>query len=119
VGIALFAVALGSDIASTTRRRSETYDQAQVRAVIHNAAWAYQAVSTANRVRHAATAEALAQRAGQLSEYALRRVILQPGQQVRGYVYLPRFDHADGLEVLAPVGRRQVAFSFVQSHQRR
>jgi hypothetical protein len=119
VSVALFAVALGTDIASNTRRRPETYDQAQVRAVIHNAAWAYQAVSTANRARHAATAEVLAQRAGQLSEYALRRVVLQPGQQVRGYVYLPRFDHADGLEVLAPVGRRQVALSFVQSHQRR
>lgn len=119
VSIALFAVALGTDIASTTRRRPETIDQAQVRAAIHNAAWAYQAVSTANRVRHAATAEALAQRAGQLREYALRYVILQPGQQARGYVYLPRFDHADGLDVLAPVGRRQVALSFVQSHQRR
>ena len=119
LGIALFAVALGTDIASTTRRRSETFEQAQTRAVIHNVAWAYQAVSSANRVRHAATAEALAQRAGQLSEYALRRVVLQPGQQVRGYVYLPRFDHADGLQVLAPVGQRRVALSFVQSHQRR
>jgi hypothetical protein len=118
VSLALFAVALGTDIASTTRR-SETFEQAQARAVIHNVAWAYQAVSTANRVRHAATAEALAHRAAQLSEYALRRVVLQPGQQVRGYVYLPRFDHADGLQVLAPVGRRQVALSFVQSHQRR
>lgn len=119
VGIALFAVALGTDIASTNRRRPETFDQAQTRAALHTAVWAYQAVSTANRVRHAATAEVLAQRAAQLREYALRRVVLQPGQQVRGYVYLPRFDHADGLEVLAPVGRRQVALSFVQSHQRR
>jgi hypothetical protein len=119
VSIALFAVALGTDIASTTRRRPETFDQAQTRAVIHNVAWAYNAVSTASRVHHAATAEALAQRAAQLNEFALRRVILQPGQQVRGYVYLPRFDHADGLEVLAPVGRQQVALSFVQSHQRR
>ena len=119
VSLALFAVVLGTDIASTTRRRPETIDQAQMRAVIHNAAWAYQAVSSANRVRHAVTAEVLAQRAGQLSEYALRRVILQPGQQVRGYVYLPRFDHADGLQVLAPVGRQQVVLSFVQSHQRR
>jgi hypothetical protein len=38
---------------------------------------------------------------------------------VRGYVYLPRFDHADGLQVLAPVGRQQVALIFVQSHRRR
>jgi len=119
VSIALFAVALGTDIASTTRRRPETFDQAQTRATIHNVAWAYQAISTANRVRHAATAEALAQRAQLLSEYALRRVVLQPGQRVRGYVYLPRFDHADGLQILAPVGQRQVALSFVQSHQRR
>jgi hypothetical protein len=119
VSIALFAVALGTDIASTTRRQPETIDQAQTRATIHNVAWAYQAVSTASRVRHAATAEVLAQRAEQLSGYALRHIMLQPGQQVRGYVYLPRFDHADGLQVLAPVGRQQVALSFVQSHRRR
>ena len=118
IGVALFAVALGADIASTTRR-AETLEQAQARVAIHNAAWAYNTISTANRVRHAATADVLAARAEQLREYALRRVTLLPGQQVRGYVYLPRFDHADGLQVLAPVGRRQVALSFVQSHQRR
>jgi len=45
--------------------------------------------------------------------------VLEPGQQVRGYVFLPRFDHADGLEVLAPVGQQLHSFAFVQSHQRR
>jgi hypothetical protein len=70
-------------------------------------------------VRHAATAETMAVRADQLSQYALRRVQLLPGQQVRGYVYLPRFDEADGLRVLAPIGSRQVPLDFVQTHQRR
>jgi hypothetical protein len=82
-------------------------------------AWAYTAISNASRVRHAATAGALAQRAELLRQYALRRVVLRPGEQVRGYVYLPRFDQADGLRVLAPVGQQQVALDFVQSHQRR
>lgn len=118
VGVALFAVALGADIASSTHRY-ESVGQAQTRAAIHEAAWVYNAISTSNRVRHAATAGAMAQRADVLSHYALRRVVLQPGQQVRGYVYLPRFDQADGLEVLAPVGHQQVALSFVQTHQRR
>ncbi len=118
VGVALFAVALGTDIASVSRRY-ETYGQAQTRAAIHEVAWVYNAVSSSNRVRHAATAGAMAQRADMLSQYALRRVVLQPGQQVRGYVYLPRFDQADGLQILAPVGRRQVPIDFVQTHQRR
>ena len=118
MGIALFAVALGVDIASSTRR-TETIDQARARAAIHDVAWTYTAISNANRVRHAATAGAMAQRADLLAQYALRRVVLQPGEQVRGYVYLPRFDQADGLRVLAPVGSRQVPLDFVQTHQRR
>lgn len=118
VGIALLAVSLGMDIAGNTRSR-ETVAQAQTRAVIHEAAVTYNVISSANRVRHAATAEALARRAALLREYALRRVVLEPGQQVRGYVFLPRFDHADGLEVLAPVGQQLCSFAFVQSHQRR
>jgi hypothetical protein len=116
VGIALLAVSLGMDIAGSTRSR-ET--QAQTRAVVHEAAVTYNVISSANRVRHAATAEALARRAALLREYALRRVVLEPGQQVRGYVFLPRFDQADGLEVLAPVGQQLCSFAFVQSHQRR
>jgi hypothetical protein len=106
------------DIAGSTRSR-ETLAQAQTRAVVHDAAVTYNVISSANRVRHAATAEALARRAALLREYALRRVVLEPGQQVRGYVFLPRFDHADGLEVLAPVGQQLRSFAFVQSHQRR
>jgi len=118
VGATLLVVALGVDIAASTRR-TETLAQAQTRAVIREAAVAYNVISSANRMRHAATADAMAQRAELLRQYALRRVVLRPGEQVRGYVYLPRFDQADGLEVLAPVGRRQVALSFVQTHQRR
>jgi hypothetical protein len=118
VGVALFAVALGMEVASSARGR-ETVAQAQTRAVIHDAAVTYSVIASANRVRHAATAEALARRAELLRQYALRRVVLQPGEQVRGYVFLPRFDQADGLDVLAPVGRQLVALRFVQSHQRR
>lgn len=118
LGIALFAVAIGTDIASSTRSR-ETCGQAQSRVALHNIAWTYNAISGGNRVRHAVTAEALARRAAQLRDYALRRTSLRPGQQVRGYVYLPRFDPADGLRVLAPLGTGQAAFDFVQTHQRR
>ena len=118
VGLALFAVALGADIASSTRHY-ETISQARGRATLHEVAWAYNAISSSNRVRHAATAEAMAQRAEQLRGYALRRGTLPPGQQARGYVYLPRFDAADGVRVLAPLGHSPVALDFVQTHQRR
>jgi len=118
VGVALFAVALGMDIASSTRSR-ETLAQAQTRAVVHDAAVTYQVIANAKRLHHATTADALARRAELLRQYALRRVVLRPGEQVRGYVFLPRFDQADGLDVLAPVGQQLVSFRFVQSHQRR
>lgn len=117
MGVALFAVAIGSDIAGAGRHY-DTPAQARNSATLHDIAWTYYAISSANKLRHAITAEALAQQAQQLSEYALRTVTLQPGQQVRGYVYLPRFDAADGLRVLAPVGQQQVALNFVQTHRR-
>ena len=117
VGVALFVAAVGSDVASLGRYDSPA--QARTSATLHDIAWTYNAISSANKLRHAVTAEVLAQRAQQLSEYALRTVTLQPGEQVRGYVYLPRFDDADGLRVLAPVGQQQVALNFVQTHQRR
>jgi len=117
-GIALFAVSVGMDVASSARGY-ETRSQAQTRALVGQAAVAYSVIANARRVHHATTADALARRAALLRQYALRRVVLQPGEQVRGYVFLPRFDQADGLDVLAPVGRQQVGLRFVQLHQRR
>ena len=118
LGIALIAVAVGTEIAGSTRA-SETYGQYQSRAAISNLAWTYNAISGSSRVRHAATADMLAGRAAQLRDFALRPTRLLPGQQVRGFVYLPRFDPADGLRVLAPLGNGRAAFDFVQTHQRR
>lgn len=118
LGLALLAVSLGADVAGATNRR-ETPTQYHSRALLHNLAWSYNAVSSANRVGHAVTSEELAWRANRLREYGLRRSQLLPGQQVRGYVYLPRFDNADQLRVLAPLGQRQVALDFKQVHQRR
>ncbi|MGI4874711.1 MAG: hypothetical protein ACRYFX_26445 [Janthinobacterium lividum] len=118
VGIALFAVVVGSQIASIGHG-FDTPVQADNAAAIYNIAWAYSEISMANKMHHAATAAAMAQQARHLSEYALRPVLLQPGQQVRGYVYLPRFDDADGLRVYAPIGHQRAALDFVQTHQRR
>lgn len=118
VGVALLAVSLSADIAGATNRR-ETPTQYRSRALLHDLAWSYSAVSSANRVGHAATADELAWRARRLREHGLRRTRLLPGQQVRGYVYLPRFDQADHLRILAPLGRGRVALDFAQVHQRR
>lgn len=118
LGLALVAVSLGVDIAGSVRSH-ETYAQYQTRALLHDATWAYTAISSANHLRHAATAEELAWHAAHLRDFGLRQGPLLPSQQVRGYVYLPRFDAADSLRVLAPLGRGQAALSFVQEHQRR
>lgn len=118
LGIALLVVAVGADVASATHGR-ESVGQVQQRAALHELVWTYQAVSAANKLRHAVMADNLSRQAVQLSDFALRRVTLLPGQQVHGYVYLPRFDTADALRVYAPVGQQQVALEFVQTHRRR
>ncbi|MCI1187113.1 hypothetical protein MON38_06750 [Hymenobacter sp. DH14] len=115
-GIALSAASLATDVASIGKR--ETQAQYQSRASIRDAAVAYNVVSTANKVEHAIAADVLQQRAAQLQEYALRKVTLEPGQQVRGYLYFPRYDAADALVVRAPVGSRVVPLEFAQVRRR-
>ena len=44
---------------------------------------------------------------------------LEPGQQVRGYLYFPRYDAADGLVVKVPVGSTEVPLEFTQTWVRR
>ena len=115
-GIALSADSLATDVASIGKR--ETTAQYQSRASIRDAAVAYNVVSTANKVEHAIAADVLQRRAAQLQEYALRKVTLAPGEQVRGYLYFPRYDAADGFVVTAPVGSRMVPLEFAQVRRR-
>ena len=65
-----------------------------------------------------AVADALQQKAALLQDHALRKVILAPGQQVRGYLYFPRCDAADGLALKAPVGSRVVPLEFARVRRR-
>ncbi|GAB3848820.1 hypothetical protein GCM10028822_12280 [Hymenobacter terrigena] len=116
LGLALGAASLATDVASIGKR--ETAAQYQSRAAIHDAALAYSVISTATKIEHAVTAEVLQQRAAMLQDYALRKVTLEPGQQVRGYLYFPRYDAADGLVVRAPVGGRTVPLEFAQVRKR-
>ena len=116
LGIALSAASLATDVASIGKH--ETVAQYQNRAAIHDAAFTYNTVSTAAKIGHAVTADVLQQRAAQLQEYALRKVTLEPGQQVHGYLYFPRYDAADALTVKAPVGSRVVPLEFAQVRRR-
>ena len=116
LGIVLSAASLATDVASIGRR--ETQAQYQSRASIRDAAISYNVVSAANKFEHAVAADVLQQRAAQLQEYALRKVTLEPGQQVRGYLYFPRYDAADALVVKAPVGSRVVPLEFAQVRRR-
>ena len=115
-GTALSVTSLVSDVASINKR--ETVGQYQNRAAIHAAAVTYNVVSAATKMEHALAADVLQQRAAQLQQYALRKVTLEPGQQVRGYLYFPRYDAADALVVKAPVGRRVVPLEFAQVRRR-
>jgi hypothetical protein len=117
LGLALGAVSLATDVASIGKR--ETAAQFQSRAAIHDAAVTYNAISAATKIEHAIAADVMQQRAADLQEYALRKVTLAPGYEVRGYLYFPRYDAADSLVVKAPVGSRAVPLEFVQVQVRR
>lgn len=117
LGLALGVASVATDVASIGKR--ETQSQYQSRAAIHDAAVTYSTISAAAKIGHAVAAEVMQQRAGQLQEYALRKVTLAPGQQVRGYLYFPRYDAADGLVVQAPVGSSAAPLEFVQTRVRR
>ncbi|WP_201978286.1 hypothetical protein [Hymenobacter rubidus] len=116
LGLALGAASLATDVASIGRR--ETLAQYQGRAAIHDAAVTYNVISAATKMEHAVAANVLQQRASMLQEYALRKVTLEPGQQVRGYLYFPRYDAADALVVKAPVGSSVVPLEFAQVRRR-
>ena len=117
LGLAFSLTSLVVDVTSIAK--NETAAQVQSRVALQNAAVVYNVASAAARVEHAVAADVLQARAANLQEYALRKVTLAPGQQVRGYVYLPRFDTADGLLLRLPVrDEKAVNLSFTQMRQR-
>lgn len=117
LGLALTATSLVSDVAAIGKR--ETVGQFQSREAIRDVAVTYNVISAANKMEHAVASDVLRQRAAMLQEYALRKVTLEPGQQVRGYLYFPRYDAADALTVKAPVGSQVVPLEFAQVRRRR
>jgi len=117
LGLALGAASLATDVASIGKR--ETQAQYQSRTAIYDAAVTYSVISTAAKIKHAVAADVLQRRAAQLQEYALRKVTLEPGQQVRGYLYFPRYDAADGFVVRVPVGSSIAPLEFAQTRVRR
>ena len=116
LGLALTITSVAVDVSSIGKR--ETVSQYQSRAAIQDLAFAYNVASAATKAEHAISADVLQQRAAHLQEYALRKVTLEPGQQVRGYLYFPRYDAADALVVQAPVGSRVVPLEFAQVRRR-
>ena len=116
-GVALSVASLATDVASIGKR--ETQSQYQSRASLHDAAITYSAISAATKIEHAVAAEVMQARAANLQDYALRKVTLAPGEQVRGYLYFPRYDAADALVVKAPVGSSMAPLEFVQTRMRR
>ena len=116
LGVALSVTSVVADVASIGK--NETAGQVQSRAALSDLAFTYNVASAATKVQQAVAADVLQARAANLQEYALRKVTLSPGQQVRGYVYLPRFDTADGLLLRLPVGAAAVPLEFVQTRQR-
>ena len=71
------------------------------------------------------TAQSVSALTRELKERAGRPLLLAsdlergPGQQVRGYLYFPRYDAADGFVVKAPVGSNMVPLDFAQVRVRR
>jgi|SRR6476661_1081947 len=116
LGLALTATSIVADVSSIGHR--ETAAQFQTRAFLHETAVAYNIASSANKVRQAITAEELRRQSGSMQEYALRKVTLQPGEEVYGLVYFPRVDTADSLRLHAPGPNGPVPLEFIQTHTR-
>ena len=116
LGLVLSAASLATDVASIGKR--ETVAQYQTRSAINDVAVTYNVISAATKIEHAVAAEVLQQRAAQLQNFALRKVTLEPGQQVRGYLYFPRYDAADGFVIRAPVGISIAPLEFAQTRVR-
>ena len=119
LGIALAVSSVAVEVASVTDSKPDTPAKAENRAEFHDAVATYQMASAANKIGHAVAAEAMQLRALSLQDYALRKVTLEPGQQVRGLLYFPRFDAADTVRILAPVPGGVLPLEFVQTHTRR
>jgi hypothetical protein len=115
-GVALAVTSVAVDVASVGKK--ETTAQVQSRAEMHDGVVAYQIASTATKVGHAIAAESLSQQAANLQDFALRKVTLEPGQQVRGLLYFPRFNSADVVQIFAPVPGGNLPLEFVQTHIR-
>jgi hypothetical protein len=113
LGVALVVSSVAMDVSSIGKR--ETATQFQNRVALQEGIMAYQIISTGNKVRHAITAEVSQAQAQRLKEYALRKVTLAPGEQVRGYLYFPRCDGADELHLKVPVAGKEVPLKFLQS----
>ena len=118
LGVALAVTSVTVEVASVTDGKPDTPAKAESRAEFHDAVAAYQVASTANKIGHAIAAETMQLRALNLQDYALRKVTLEPGQQVRGYLYFPRYPTADTVRILAPVPGGRLPLDFVQTHTR-
>ena len=116
-GVALSVASVATDVASIGK--NETRAHYESRAAIRDAAVTYSAVSAAAKVGYAVAADVMQQRAANLQEYALRKVTLEPGHEVRGLLYFPRYDAADALLVKAPVGNKAASLEFVQVRTRK
>ena len=115
-GVALSVASFAADVTSVVK--IETPTQAASRDVLRDVAVTYNVMSAVNKVEQAVAAEVMQQRAAHLQDYALRKVTLAPGQQVRGYLYFPRYDAADGFVLKAPVGSSTAPLEFVQVRRR-
>lgn len=116
LGLALTATSIVADVSSIGKH--ESFAQYQSRAFLQEAAMTYNIMSGANKVRHALNADELRYQTDGLKQFALRKVTLEPGQQVYGLVYFPRLDTADELNVQAPGPNGPVPLTFRQTHTR-
>lgn len=119
LGMFMSIATLATDVASIGRNETnETQAQYERRTALREAMVSVGTISNVAYVGHTVAAEELQARATNLQEYALRKVTLAPGQQVRGYLYFPRYDAADSLLLQAPIGSGTAPLHFVQTRRR-
>jgi hypothetical protein len=115
----LLVAAVASDVSSSTRRQS--YDSWARNRIAHNNA--YNLIQTKRVIDHATFANRMQQydfEGYRWKELALHRTYIQPGESVRGFVYLPKTKQATFLRLLYPRPETDgVTLTFMQSTGRK
>ncbi|GAA4414234.1 hypothetical protein GCM10023187_43410 [Nibrella viscosa] len=121
INTVLLVAVIASDVASTTSRKNQTFDQWATNRASHNAA--YQAIQLKRMIDHGSFADKMQRydyEAYRWKQLALKPTTVPAGESVRGFVYLPKTQEAAYLLLNYPTPSEndKVALLFEQRQEK-